>query len=190
MKNKLYAFVLLIFVSGCTPILKLFYGLRESKAEDSTSITSYYNRKGIDTDNILVFSDSVKYYERFNEVKDIPQIRVFNKEGYLIYYKDTAKACSAPAYKFTESICSESGLTFNVSKDLKSETNGLLELNSSPFHPTDMVYDYYVFIYSARFVGHLNKNPLKIWEHSLKNAKGCKVKYYLVDMDWQKSWDK
>ncbi len=190
MKNKITALALSIFFSSCTPVLKLYYGCHEPKAEDSISLTKYYNKKGIDIHNMLVLSDSVKYYERIKEVTGFPEIRVFNKEGHLIYYKDTAKACSAPAYDFTKTICSASGLKSNVSKNLKSETNGLLELNNSPLNLTDTLYDYYVFIYSARFAGRLNKDHVKVWQHNLENAKGCKVKYYLVDMDWQKSWDK
>jgi len=189
MKNKMVAVILLGVFSSCTPIIKLYYGYHEPKAEDSKSLTKYYNKKGIDPGNMLILSDSVKYYERFKEVQGFPEIRVFNKEGYLVYYKDTAKLCNAPAYEFTESICNESNLKFNASKNLKSETNGLLNLNNVPLQiTTDTVYDYYVFIYCARFIGRLNKDHVKVWQHNLENVKGCKVKYYLVDMDWQKSW--
>ena len=82
MKNKLIIYSLLfVFCSGCTPILKLFYGVHEPKAEDSISLRKYYGKKGINTNNMLVLSDSIKYKARFKEVGGFPEIRVFNKEG-------------------------------------------------------------------------------------------------------------
>ncbi len=190
MKNKITALILSVLFSSCTPIIKLYYGYHEPKAEDSKSLTKYYKKKGIATSNMMILSDSVKYYERFKEVQGFPEIRVFNKEGYLIYYKDTSKACNAPAYEYTEFICTTSGLKMNAAKNLTTETKGLLTLNNTPLNiTTDGGYDYYVFIYCARFLGRLNKDHVKVWQHNLENAKGCKVKYYLVDMDWQKSWD-
>ena len=78
----------------------------------------------------------------------------------------------------------------NTSKNLISESEGLLMLNGTPFILKEKSeYDYYVFIYTARFLGRLNKDHVKVWERNLKNATGCKVKYYLIDLDWQKSWD-
>ena len=190
MKNKSLVLIQLLFLFSCTPVIKLYYGYYQPKSEDSKSLTEYYTKKGIDIGNILVLSDSVKYKERLKEINGFPEIRVFSKEGSLVYYKDTSKSCNGPAYEFTESICNEAGLKPNVSKNLTSETNGLLELNNSPFHITaDTTYDYYVFIYSARFAGRLNKDHVKVWMRNLDNVKGCKVKYYLVDLDWQKSWD-
>ncbi len=190
MKNKIVALILFAHFSGCTPILKLYYGYHEPTSEDSTSLKKYYKRKGIDPASMLVFSDSVKYYQRLKEVMGIPEIRVFNKEGHLIYYKDTLKTCNAPAYEYTEFICTTSGLKMNAAKNLTTETKGLLTLNNTPLNiTTEAGYDYYVFIYCARFLGRLNKDHVKVWQHNLENAKSCKVKYYLVDMDWQKSWD-
>jgi hypothetical protein len=189
MKNKIIALILSISFSHCTPVLKLYYGYHQPKTEDSKSLTKYYKKKGVEISNMVILADSVKYYERFNEVHIFPEIRVFNKEGYLVYYRDTVKSCNAPAYEFTDSICKLSNLKFNSSKNLESETKGLLTLNNMPLQLTTSAgYDYYVFIYSARFAGRLNKDHVKVWERNLENAKGCKVKYYLVDMDWQKSW--
>jgi hypothetical protein len=190
MKRALLSLVLAVFLFGCKPMIKIFFGAGDPKPEDYESLNKYYHRKGINTANMLVFSDSIKYYERIREVKSFPEIRVFNKEGYLINYKDTSVSCSGSAYGFTDSICLFSNLKSNSSKNLITESVGLLNLDKTPFLlPQKSEYDYCVFIYTARFLGRLNKNHVKVWQHNLDNAKGCKVKYYLVDMDWQKSWD-
>ncbi len=181
--------ILFVSIAGCTPAMKLIGGFRTPKPEDKESITKYLNRKKIDTDNVLVFSDSVSYYNRIREVKQLPEIRVFNKEGVLVYHKDTAVSCPGPANDFTKMICIVSRLKQNINRNVKTETSSLRTLENLPVNIlVNGEYDYYVFIYWALFMGRLNKSDVKVWESNLKSAKGCKVCVYKVDMDSQKRW--
>ncbi len=188
---RTFLLLMLLSISGCSPALKLYYGYHDPKPEDKESLTKYLNKKGINADNILVFKDSMSLFRRMKEINDFPSIRVFNKGGILVYYKDTSILCNSPAYEFTDSICSRINLRTNASKTITSELKGLLSLENQKIDvKTDDQYDYYVFIYWCRFEGRLNKSHVKVWENNLQTVKGCRVKIYKVDLDLQKTWYK
>jgi len=187
---KLTSILFLVFLSSCTPFAKIFFGYRDPKPEDKKSLTKYLNRKNISAENILVLTDSLNYYRRIKEIKDFPEIRVFNKSGELIFYRDTLGTCSAPAYEFTTAICRYANSIPNHAKTVMLESKNLMTLDNTPKEiSADGNYDYYVFIYWARFLGRLNKTKTRVWEENLKNVKDCKVLVYKVNMDWQKKWD-
>ena len=184
------ALLLLVSLNGCVPVIKIINGFHHPKPEDKESLIHYLKKKNINADNILVYSDSINYKKKFHEIRSVPEMQVFNADGTLIYYRDTAAGCSAPAYEFTTMICSAGDLMSNPSKTITLETKNLLTLDNKPFVISkDGNYDFYVFIYWARFLGRLNKVKTKVWENNLKNVKGCKVLVYKVDMDWQKKWN-
>ncbi|MCX6290487.1 MAG: hypothetical protein NT126_01830 [Bacteroidetes bacterium] len=189
MKIKLLIVSLCIFFSGCTTIAKLFYGYRTPKAEDKESLLRYLEKKKIDSHNILVLSDTVSYYKRFQTIRDFPSLRAFDKNGVLVYYKDTGAACNSPAYEFSQTICNFPANRRVSKQSLDSEIKGLLTLDNQPVViDKEKNYDYYVFIYWARMVGRLNKIEVKAWEENLKKNTGCNICIYKVDLDWQKRW--
>ena len=188
MKKILILFLLI--VNSCVPVLKLYQGYSKPKPEDKTSLVRYLKKKKIKTDNILVFKDSVSYKKIFREIHGVPELRVFNNLGILIYYRDTFESCSAPAYEFTKVICSSANLKSNDLKTIAIETKNLVTLDNQPvLISTAGDVDYYVFIYWMRAIGRLNKLKVKPWENNLNNVSGCKVRVYKVNMDWQKRWD-
>src|SRR2546423_9223394 len=102
---KIILLLLVIASMGCGPVLKIYYGYHKPTPEDKESLTKYLKRKKINADNILVFSDSISHKNKLRkDISGFPEIRVFNKNGILVYYKDTTALCNAPAYEFTESI--------------------------------------------------------------------------------------
>jgi len=188
---KSFVFLFLILISSCTPVAKLICGFRKPKQEDKESLTHYLNKKRIKADNILVFADSLSFYKRLRAVKDLPQVRVFNREGMLVYFKDSTESCNGPAYDFTKTICLFSNSKLSSSKTLSSETKNLLTIDRLPAAiSSGNDVDYFVFIYWARFEGRFNKNHVRVWENNLTNVHGCKVSVYKIDMDWQKAWYK
>jgi len=187
--------ILLVFIlallCGCTPVIKLISGFHDPKPEDRQSLTEYLSRKKISADNVLVFADSSSYYQRLYEMKDFPDIRVFDRSGKRIYYKDTTISCTGSAYDFTKAICTFKNLKSSASKSLSAEAANLKTIDDAPvFIPENDEADYYVLIYWARFLGRLNKNHVRAWENNLKHAKSCRVRVYKVNMDWQKAWNK
>jgi hypothetical protein len=188
---KHFIFCLLIFFSGCVPVAKFIGGIHNPKLEDKASLTKYLHKKNIDADNILVFADTASFRKRFAEVPDIPQVKVYNKLGELVYYQDTAEACSGPAYEFTTAICMMKNLRTSAEKSMADEIKNLLTIDRNPVTITpNRDVDYFVFIYWAKFSGIFNKNHVRVWENNLKKVSGCKVSVYKIDMDWQKAWYK
>lgn len=186
---KLILILVVICLSSCKPVFILLMGVHKPKLEDKESLVHYLNKKDLATDNILVYDDSTVHNSKLIELNGIPEIRVFNKQGILIYYKDTGSYCSGPAEAFTKSICSANDLLANASKTLTSELKSVVTLDNNPVVlSNDGSVDYYVLIYWARFVGALNKTKVREWENNLKNVTGCKIWVAKVDMDWQKKW--
>jgi len=179
--------LLIVFIHGCGPVLKLVYDVHDPKPETKQSLIHYLERKNIRSDNILVAADSASCIEMVNRVRNFPTIRVFDRAGNMVYYKDTTVSCSAAAYGFTASICSLKELPLGSSWLMKDEIAHLVSLDGQPVKPGDG-HDYTVFIYWARFTGRLNKVEAKEWEESILKS-GCNVTVYKVSIDWMESWN-
>lgn len=186
---KLIVILVVIFFSSCQPVVKLLIGIRQPKLEDKESLSHYLNKKNMAIDNILVYDDSSFFKHKVNDIADLPEIRVFNKQGILIYYKDTASTCTGPAEEFTKSICSAKDLNSNSSWNITTELKKLVTLDNNPVVLSgDDSTDFYVFIYWARYIGRLNKIKVREWERNLSQVNGCKVWVAKVNMDSQKKW--
>ncbi len=188
MKTKFSQLIFVLLFSGCMPVMKLYYGYHDPGIEDAKSITRYLEKKRIAADNILVFADSNALEQRMRVIQNFPAYRVFNKLGAFVYFKDTGVTCNSSAYNFSDSICEKKELRTNSSKTIDSEMKGLLTLDNHLPEVDVSDYDYLVFIYWTVWEGRLNKTEVRAWENSLKGAKGCKVKIYKVNMDYQKKW--
>jgi len=186
MKINRLLFLLLtcmMILSSCHPVLKKLYGVHDPRLETKTSIQKYLHKKKINANNILVTADSTSLIKAFLIAKDLPDLRVFDKNDQLVIFKDSA-ACNAPGFDFTEHICDGKVLptenTNKLSEELKLYRNlaDYSPVSTETNHP-----DFTVFIFWGKFAGRLNKDHVRVWENNLLNQKSCSIRIYKVDLD-------
>jgi len=190
----LVAAILLIFLSGCTSVLKILYGVKKPKVESEKSILKYAAKKGLLLDNMYAFSeeDWIWAIKNISFAKAIPDIMVFNKDGNLLKYREESQ-CNAKAFSFISSLTKE--IMFNYEYDPSLKMNDLtsklkdLKGNAVSFPVNDST-DFYVFIFWARWLGRLNKDHVKVWEKEALQNKNCSIKVFKINMDQQAWWKK
>ena len=87
---------LVIALSSCMPIIKLYYGAKKPKVETEESLRKYLIKKEINADNIYAvnFKD---FIDIVNFIKGVPEILLFSSNNKLIKYKEDT-ACNAGAF--------------------------------------------------------------------------------------------
>ncbi len=178
-------FYLFIFLSGCSPVIRVIYDIREPKIESKEGLLKYLEKKNIATDNVVFFTDTTSRKSRYEMLRNkLIQIQVFDIQQVQIYYKDTLLDCNGPAYDYTNSICDDSVQKVNHNLKLHDITKNLIFSNGELLEKhLKRNMDYYVFIYWARSAGRLNKTAVRQWEENLNAQKNCKIQVVKVNLD-------
>lgn len=189
MKKKLiYILALVILVTSCSPIIKLYMGVKKPKIENEKSLTKYLEKKGLQTDNLYAL-DMTDYQYLDRIVNGAPDIMIFTSDGKLIKYKpDTS--CNASAFGFLETVDPKMKFDYIDSVSFEDCFSRLRDLNGKPvvIQKSENI-DFYLIIFWARFIGRLNKDHVKIWEEQALNNKNAKIKVFKVNKDMQEWWD-
>lgn len=188
MKKLPLLIIILAFVSCKSTLLKT-YEIKDPKLEDFTSIKTFLNIKKIDTSTVYIFRN-LSCFKRASKQKllSVPNAIFFNKAGNLVDYKKKTTDCNAKIDGFLSDLSSFSQLSFDESRKM-TDLFGLIEnLNKSlPLENADIN----VFITWAVFAGRLNDEKAFEWISLIDKAKqkGLKVNCYLINCDFQKSWN-
>lgn len=193
MKSKSYLYFLLFIASitsfSCRPILNVYYGIKQPSNKSEDDLLKYLKRKSINDDNIFYLKDTVAFKEVMATQRTIPEIEVYNKEGYFIPYKDTG-FCSAPGYVYLRSICDNVKKDPVMTRHISERTKQIIPCKNNKvfegYQPGD--YDYTVILLWATYTGRLNKDHVRVWEESIQQAKGCKVRVFKVSEDVMEIW--
>ena len=188
MKKLLLIIIILSFVS-CKSILLKTYEIKDPKLEDFTSIKTFLNIKKIDTSNVYVFKN-LSCFERASKQKllSIPNAFFFNKANNLVNYKKNSTDCNAKIDDFLSDLSSFSQLPFDESRKMTDLLDLIENLNKSlPLDNSDIN----VFITWTIYAGKLNDEKAFAWVNLIEKGKrkGLKVNYYLLNCDFQKSWN-
>lgn len=187
MKHVIKFLLVAICLTGCKAVVKTAYGIKKPRIEDSKSIREYLRKYHMDTVHVYVFKD-LKSFAAASEMDflNIPDATFFNKEGYFIPYKEPGVSCNASVGEFIAAMESMHVLKPDATK--KMET--LLALLETPQQHIPEA-DINVFITWTKYAGSLNKDKAFEWVKLLESAKakGIKANYYLVNCDYQKSWN-
>ncbi len=176
-----------ILGAGCTPAMKMIYGIRSPKVENHQSLTDYLRRKGLRTDNIYtVDADS---YARMLELIDagIPDVMVFDREGRFLPYGEDS-ACNAGAFEFLRTLDRTRQYTSKEAPRLHEIATLLRDMHGRPVNLPEGS-DFYVVIFWARWAGRLNKDHVKVWEESALRNPAADVAVLKVNMDMQQYWE-
>lgn len=191
LKKIIYSvcFITLFLSAGCHKILSVAWGIRKPKVETEKSLTHYSNRIHFINSNIYILTSEQKWKNEIAHNNSIPEIRVFNHDGYSVKYKED-HLCNAPAFNFTENICDINNPLVDSSFTLKGEIKELKDLQGNPLQEKLIDnYDYIVCIYWARYIGRLNKDHVAVWEENLNKQTKCRIKVLKINLDIQKSWN-
>ena len=186
-KNKILLILTLIFLSSCNLVLKTLYGVKKPKIETEKSLKDYLKRKGINADNIYAVNKD-DYVKIIKQIKNIPEILVFDKNGNNIKYKET-KQCNAKAFDFIETLSKNTSFIYNDSLKLNDYLKKLKDFSGNPVkYNKKFNTDFYLFIFWTRYIGRLNKDHVKVWETKANNNKNAKIEVIKVNLDQQKWW--
>jgi hypothetical protein len=178
-------FVLLL-CSGCQTALKTAYGIKKPKLETTQSIKKYLVKQDIDTSNVYVLKD-IKAFLSASQKKmlSIPDAIFFNKQGNLVRYKKETEDCNAKVDDFIAELENFSALPEDPNITM-TEFLGMLEGG-----PINQKADINVFITWTVYAGRLNKTKAFEWIHLIEKAKakGINANWYLLNCDYQKSWN-
>ena len=177
-----------LVLNSCQTIMLKYYGASDPKLETNATIEKYLDKKKIPSNSFY----KVKNFNSFIAISNnimIPNGFFYNKNGFFVDYNQTPKMCNANVSKFIldlKNINQEEKGTKNIKQIMKylCDKNG----NSIEFEDG---YDVYILITWAKFVGKLNDEKAFDWFNIIKktNFEDLKVKYYLVNVDFQENWN-
>ena len=188
MKKLVLLIIILSFVS-CKLLLLKTYKIKDPKLEDFTSIKTFLKTKKIDTSTVYVFKN-LSCFKKASKQKllSVPNAIFFNKAGNLVDYKKKTTDCNAKIDSFLNDLSSFSQLPSDESRKI-TDLFDLIEdqVKSVPLDNADIN----VFLTWSVFAGKLNDEKAFEWANLIQKAKknGFKINYYLLNCDFQKSWN-
>jgi len=178
-----------VFVSGCTPVAKLFYGVKHPDYETESSIKQFAKDLGLP--EAPLYSQNFESWES-GKLLHAPDVYVFSKDGRYIPYKDSLKPnCSGPAELFLSYLDPTTSYFYS---DEFSLTTFYSKLNTPTCMPATIVEneqaDFYIFTTFAKWQGkHFLKKKTLLWLDSLQQNKNIVYELILVNTDLQNCWN-
>jgi hypothetical protein len=186
MKTCIGILLALVFSSGCQSALKTAYGIKKPRLENKVSIKKYLTKYKVNATDVYTFKDIQSFLKAGQEdLLSFPEAIFFNKDGNRVRYKKEAEACNAKVGDFLSDLENFSKMPQDSSMTMKQ----FFELLSDK--PTVENADVNVVITWTKYVGRLNKTKAFKWIELIESAKakGINVNYYLLNCDYQKSWN-
>lgn len=186
---KYFSYLLLfLLLTGCQTIAKKSYGIKNPKLENKESVEQFLKKHQIENVPILYFKDLQSFsIASKNGYLKIPDAFFFNKKGEFVTYQKTPTDCNANVDGFINELSEFEKLKSDPSKTIDALLNHLENneqiLTSKP--------DITIIISFTVYAGKLNKEKAFEWISSIKQAqkKGINVNYYLLNCDFQESWN-
>ncbi len=188
MKNSIIAIALMFCLSGCHTVAKTLYGIKKPRLEDENNIRNYLLHYSLEAKEVYVFKDLISFAQASEkDMINFPEALFFNRAGYLVRYKKETVDCNAKVADFIADLQHFSELAADQSVKVTNLTSLLDTSNRQPVLDADIN----VFITWTIYSGKLNKEKAFEWIKLLEHAKskGVSVNYYLVNCDYQKSWN-
>lgn len=189
MKNyKLFFSTILLglFLSSCSPIMKMLYGIKDPKVENEASLSKYMKKKDIYSDNVYTL-DFESYQKALKLINNkLPEVMIFDTQGNYIPYGDEW-ACNAGAFNFIEELNDTTDYSISNKTSIEELSSKLRNLKGEKVKVVNENENFYVFIFWAKFTGKLNKDHVKVWEEQA-NQNNSNIQIIKVNMDFQEHW--
>lgn len=191
---RLTAILILFFVlSNCTPIAKIIYGVKKPKVETDQSLRKFLFETGTSIDNLYVCKDSLSLYKQIKINSKIPEIEIFDCNGYFIPYKTNPNDCNAGIESFLEKIYSiktysvvQEGIQSRLINIVDCRTHLPVTFSSLPKS------DYYILMSFTKYGGKkLNSSHVSVWINkinSLNSTNSIKSTVLLTSYDFMDFW--
>lgn len=179
----------LLFVSCKTVLLKV-KGVKDPKLETYASTQKYLLKNNVDTTRLVYFKDLQSFgYASKKKLLSIPDAFFFDKNGNFVDYRKSVTDCNAKIDGFINDLSTFNEAKKDSTKTLKELKRFLASCNNNLV--TEKKADINVYITWAKFAGALNREKAFAWVKLLDEAKqkGINVNYYLLNCDYQESWN-
>lgn len=181
-------FIVTMLLLNCKTIVKKAYGVKDPKVENSKTIAKFLEKNNMNSNRNLIFKSFQDFAQASQKgLISVPNITLFNENGYFVNYQKTPEDCNSKVDDFLMDLKHFENYPFDETKNITDFTK-YLELEDNQIIDTTEIN---AFITWAVFAGSLNKDKAFEWVYLLEKAKkeGVKINYYLVNCDLQTSWN-
>jgi len=186
--KKITFLFLLAFLFGCKPAAKMIYGIKKPMLEDKQSIQAFLQNSKVDITKVLYLRDFKSFISVAQmKLMSFPNALFFNKDGAFVDYNQTPSDCNANVGTFISDLTTFKNSTVDSTKTL-NQIIPYVDVDKNGIPQSDIT----VLITFAKYTGKkLNKEKAFEWVKLLETAKqkGINVNYYLLNCDYQKSWN-
>jgi hypothetical protein len=192
--NKTILLLCALSMMSCKKILLMQYGVKQPRLENYASLNTYLEKNGIKGLSIYALKDTAALMTQYKKKWRMPEAYFYNKNGYFVPYKQTAKSCNAGVSPFLDSVGNFNKLPFDATKNIAELLPDIIELNKD--NKANSVAslpesDVYVVMNWAKYIGKLNKDKIWDWlDHIQKNRDKIplKITVILLNFDYQETW--
>jgi hypothetical protein len=164
------------------------YGVRNPKVESAKSITKYLSSNKLDTLNNYAFKDTTAMWNFYNKNIGVPEIRFYDRNGYLMLYRDEKK-CNGQNDSLISFLNPKNVVKIDSSENIFKYLPEIREINGNAVNYKEFNgYDYYLIMYWAKFYGKVNSIKMIDWEDTLKRKQEYKIKTIKVTADYMDFW--
>lgn len=188
MKKLLFILTTIILLTGCTPVLKIAYGIKNPQLTTTEKTKDFLNKKNIEGKDI--YFKNAKYFAKTANASLIPGAIFYNKNGQEVVFRNTAKECTNDITLFIENISTINTLPTKEGLNLNELLQYVVDSNGNSI-TVDKDADAIVFINWSTYMGKLNKTVFEWTDIIQKMPKDSNVKvdYYLLSFDLLEKWE-
>lgn len=189
MKKTLVLLTTIILLTGCTPILKTVYGIKNPKLTTTEKTQNHLTKKGIQGKPVYFKSAKDLVTIMKNDVS-IPDAVFFNSKGQQVEFRATAKECVNDVTVFLGNINMIDTLPVKKGTTLNQLVQNIADSNGKPV-TIDKNADAIVFINWSTYMGKLNTTVFEWTDiiQKIPNSSNVKVDYYLLSFDLLDHWE-
>lgn len=188
-KQLLLLLVCVLLLTGCKPVLKTVYGIKNPKPTTKEVAQKFLDKKRIEG-KVLYYKDAKSFSSVLGKIK-IPDAQFFNKKGELVEFRKTASECTNDVTVFLEDLKELEGLPLKEGMDLATLLKFTTDAKGNAVRPNADA-DMTVVINWATYMGSLNKTVfewVEVLQQIEKEHKNINVDYYLLNLDMLESWE-
>ena len=188
MKKLLFILTTIILLTGCTPVLKIAYGIKNPQLTTTEKTKDFLNKKNIEGKDI--YFKNAKYFAKTANASLIPGAIFYNKNGQEVVFRNTSKECTNDITLFIENISTINTLPTKEGLNLNELLQYVVDSNGNSI-TVDKDADAIVFINWSTYMGKLNKTVFEWTDIIQKMPKDSNVKvdYYLLSFDLLEKWE-
>jgi hypothetical protein len=157
--------------------------------ETAASLHSYLRKHDLHSSDNVVFKDVYALQEFFKSGIGMPEVRFYDRNGYLMLYRDEKK-CNGQNDSLISFLNPENVVKVDSSQNIKVYVSNLRQPDGQEIQSASLNgYDYYLLIYWAKYLGKVNSEKMQDWESALNSkSSALNIKAMKVATDYMDFW--